>query len=104
DRELPAGGVDEPEVSLVVVTEGELVVTALEEAIRLLGRISERAAELAAPAVPRVVGVGAAAALPLGAAERGGVARPDRRVVVVWVEIGPVLNRVGVGEPPEVVV
>ena len=100
-----AGGVDEPQVALVVVGEREVVVAALEEVVRLRRRVVERAAQLGAPALPGVVGVGMAASLPLGGPQGGGVVGGHRLVVVVGVEVGARLRGVGQRRvPPEVVV
>ena len=70
DRELPAGRMDEPEVALVVVAEGELVVVPSRKPSGSCVVFGSRAAELLAAAGPGVVGVGMPAALPLACAER----------------------------------
>ena len=93
-----------PEVALVVVAERELVVGAGQEAVRLAARVGARAAELLAAVVPAVAGVGVAAALPLGRAERRRVPGGDARVAVVRVRVGAALHGVGVRQPAEVVV
>ena len=84
---------DEAEVALAVVADRELVVAGLEEAVH------RAAVELVAPALPRVVGVGVAAALPVGRQAVGRVR------VALEVGVGQArLAAVGVGHPAEVVV
>jgi hypothetical protein len=93
-RVLPGGLVDEAELALVVVGEGELV------GVRALGH--EPALQLRTPGVPAMTGVRVAAALPLRGAEGRGMT--GGHLIPGRVGEGLLLNRVGVRAPPEVVV
>ena len=104
DRERLARGVNEAEIALVVVTEGEFVVVALEEPVRLRPGVRQRASQLLAAARPGVVGIWMTAALPLALPQVGGVARGDEGVAVVGIRIGPALDRIRIRQPAEVVV
>jgi hypothetical protein len=89
-RERLGGVADEAEVVLGVVGDRELVVVA-----RAQEAVAAPAVELRAPARPRVVRVGMAAALPVGRQAPGGERLPARVG-----ELEPRLPPVGTRQPP----